>query len=55
MSDMMIELLVNPKSILTGQIFGARSLAYVVLILHSYSIGLSDLKLNFLAAMNVSF
>jgi hypothetical protein len=40
---------------ITGQIFNARSLSYVVLILPSYSIVLTDLKLNFLAAMNVSF
>jgi hypothetical protein len=39
---------------ITGQIFDARSLAYVVLILPSYSIVLKDIKLNFLAAMNVA-
>jgi hypothetical protein len=42
-------------SLITGQIFDARSLAYVVLILLSFSILLTDLKLNFLAAINVSF
>jgi hypothetical protein len=35
--------------------FRCKNLAYVVLILPSYSIVLTDLKLNFLAAMNVSF
>jgi hypothetical protein len=40
---------------ITGQIFDAISLAYVVLILPSYPIVLTDLKLNFLAAMNVHF
>ena len=43
------------NDIITGQIFHARSLAYILLILPSYSIVLADLKLNFLAAMNVSF
>jgi hypothetical protein len=40
---------------ITRQIFDARSMAYVVLILPSYSILLTDLKLKFLAAMNASF
>ena len=40
---------------ITGQIFDTTSSAYVVLILPSYSIVLTDLKLIFLATMNVSF
>jgi hypothetical protein len=40
---------------ITGQIFDARSLAYIVLILLSYFIVVTDLKLYFLAAMNVHY
>jgi hypothetical protein len=46
---------IGTHRIITGQIFDARSLAYVVLVLPSYSIVLTNLKLNFLAAMNISF